>query len=413
MGKKRTVIVTAVALLVLAPAARGSGFLIYEHGAAAMAMAGAFTSLAKDPSAVWHNPAGLAWLEGTQVLGGATLIVPRGTAAFPDYPGSPSYDQVHKVFTPPNLYLTHKLSNRVVLGLGVFSPYGLGIEWPEPETFPWRYLGTSGDMVTFFVNPAIAFKVTDRFSLGVGVSFIYSKLTQSVTQPMDMGEMSFDVPTDVEADGTSFGFNAGLLYKGDKFRVGLNYRSRYSLKYEGTVMLDVPVYETPFEGTGDTTFRFPDIVTMGLSFDLTSKLVWAVDFHYIFWSSYDSYTFHIDVPELDLSEDLVVPTQWKDSYIARTGLEYLATDRLALRAGVAFDKTPQPAATMDSSLPDANRVALTAGFGYKLGKVTLDFAYQFENFRRRTSARPDLPDFLQGTFKTQAHLFGVNLGYKF
>ena len=413
MSKRKALVLTAVLLLALAPTARASGFLIYEHGAAAMAMAGAFTSLAKDPSAIWHNPAGMAWLEGTQVMGGATFMLPSGSVDFPDYPGSPSYDQVHQVFYPPNLYLTHKLSDKAVIGLGVFSPYGLGIEWPEPETFPWRYLGTRSDMVTFFINPAIAYKVTDRLSIGLGASFIYSKLEQSVTEIMEMGEVTVDVPAEVEADGTAFGFNAGLLYKGDKFRFGLNYRSRFRLKYSGTVELSVPTFETPFAGTGNTTFDFPDIVTMGLSFDLTSKLIWAVDLHYIFWSAYDSYTFHFEVPDLLLSRDVYIPTQWKDSYIARTGLEYIASERLALRAGFAYDKSPQPATTMDSGLPDADRFALTAGFGYKFGKVTLDFAYQFENFLRRESARPDLPDLLQGSFKMQAHLFGVNLGYKF
>jgi long-chain fatty acid transport protein len=174
MSRKRSFAVLAVMLLVLAPAARGSGFLIYEHGAAAMAMAGAFTSLAKDPSALWHNPAGLAFLEGTQIMGGATFIFPSGSVEFPDYPGSPSYDQVHKIFYPPNFYISHQLSDKTVIGLGVTSPYGLGIEWPEPETFPWRYLGTKSDMITFCVNPAVAFKLTDRFSLGLGVSFIYS-----------------------------------------------------------------------------------------------------------------------------------------------------------------------------------------------------------------------------------------------
>ena len=98
---------------------------------------------------------------------------------------------------------------------------------------------------------------------------------------------------------------------------------------------------------------------MGVSFDLAPKLVWAVDLHYFFWSTYDSYTFHFEVPDLALTEDLTVPTLWKDSYIARTGLEYLATDRLALRAGFAYDKSPQPASTMDTSLPDADRTTLT------------------------------------------------------
>ncbi|MBP1770129.1 MAG: rane protein involved in aromatic hydrocarbon degradation, partial [Candidatus Aminicenantes bacterium] len=238
----------------------------------------------------------------------------------------------------------------------------------------------------------------------------YSKLTQSITQYMMMGESGLDVPADVDVDGTAFGFNAGLLYKGKGYRVGLNYRSRFTLDYKGTVSLDIPVYETPFAGTGETSFDFPDLVTLGVSFDLAPKLVWAVDFHYFFWSTYDSYTFHFEVPDLALTEDLTVPTLWKNSYIARTGLEYMATDRLALRAGFAFDKSPQPASTMDTSLPDANRTTLTCGFGYKLGKLTLDFAYQFENFHERTSERPDI---FQGTFKTQAHLFGIDLGYKF
>jgi len=410
MSRKRSFALLAMMLLVLAPAARGSGFLIYEHGAAAMAMAGAFTSLAKDPSALWHNPAGLAFLEGTQIMGGATFILPSGSVEFPDYPGSPSYDQVHKIFYPPNFYISHQLSNKTVIGLGVTSPYGLGIEWPEPETFPWRYLGTKSDMITFCINPAVAYKLTDRFSLGLGVSFIYSKLTQSITRYMMMGEAGLDVPADVDVDGTAFGFNAGLLYKGNGYRVGLNYRSRFTLDYKGTVSLDIPVYETPFAGTGETSFNFPDLVTLGVSFDLSKKLVWAVDFHYFFWSSYDSYTFHFEVPDLALTEDLIVPTLWKDSYIARTGLEYMATDRLALRAGFAFDKSPQPASTMDTSLPDADRTTLTCGFGYKLGRLTLDFAYRFENFHERTSGRPDI---FQATFKTQAHLFGIDLGYKF
>jgi len=413
MRRTRTLVVAAALLLAAAPAAQSAGFMIYEHGAAAMAMAGAFASLAKDPSALWHNPAGMAWLEGTQILGGATFIIPSGSVDFPDYPGSPRYNQEKALFTPPNLYLTHQLSKKAVIGLGIFAPYGLGMTWPEPETFPWRYLGTSGEMETFFINPAIAFKLTDRFSLGLGVSFIYSKLEQSITQLMNMGEATIDVPAEADVDGTSFGFNAGLLYKGDKFRFGLNYRSRYTLDYAGTVSLEVPGYTAPFEGTGETSFAFPDLVTMGLSFDLSRKLIWAIDLHYVFWSSYESYTFHFEVPTLALTEDLYVPTQWKDSYLFRTGFEYQTTDRLALRCGFIYDKTPQPATTMDSTLPDANRIALTGGFGYRFGKLTLDFAYHFENFHKRTSERPDLPAFLQGTFKTRAHLFGINLGYRF
>ena len=426
MKRTKTLIIATALLLAAVPAAQSAGFMIYEHGAAAMAMAGAFTSLAKDPSALWHNPAGIAWLEGTRIMGGATLVVPSGYVDFPNYPGAPRYNQEKQVFTPPNLYLTHQLSKKAVVGLGVFAPYGLGMSWPDPATFPWRYLGTSGEMETFFINPAIAFKLTERLSLGLGVAFIYSKLDQSITQMFPVGPTSVaggalralapstvDVPAKASVDGTSFGFNGGLLYKGKGFRLGLNYRSGYTMDYSGTVTLEHPLLPAPVEGTGETSFKFPNLLTMGVSFDLTKKLIWSVDFHWVFWSVYKSYTFHIEVPDIAFTEDLVVPTEWKNSYLFRTGFEYQTTDRLALRCGFIYDKTPQPATTMDSTLPDADRIALTGGFGYTFGHFTIDFAYHFENFKKRTSERPDLPDFLQGTFKTRAHLFGINLGYKF
>jgi long-subunit fatty acid transport protein len=99
MMRKRTLVLLAAMLLAFAPAARSAGFLIYEHGAAAMAMGGAFTAVANNASAIWHNPAGLAWLEGTQILGGVTFIVPVGSVTMPNL-GPLTFNQVNQVFTP-------------------------------------------------------------------------------------------------------------------------------------------------------------------------------------------------------------------------------------------------------------------------------------------------------------------------
>jgi long-chain fatty acid transport protein len=48
------------------------GFQINEHSARAMGMAGAFTGLANDASAVYFNPAGITQLSGTNFLAGVT-----------------------------------------------------------------------------------------------------------------------------------------------------------------------------------------------------------------------------------------------------------------------------------------------------------------------------------------------------
>jgi long-subunit fatty acid transport protein len=73
---------------------------------------------------------------------------------------------------------------------------------------------------------------------------------------------------------------------------------------------------------------------------------------------------------------------------------------------------------MDPNLPDNNRWAVTAGFGYKIGKFLVDVGGHFEHFLARTSDHgfifgPYDPNPAAGLYKTQALLIGLNFGYKF
>jgi long-chain fatty acid transport protein len=431
MKNKPVLAMLAALLVAFVPAARGAGFLIYEHGAAAMAMGGAFTAVANNPSAIWHNPAGLAWLDGTQVLLGATFIIPAGSVTMPYYPGSPTIKQVNQIFTPPNFYFTHKFSDRVTAGIGFVAPFGLGTKWQKtnnsPPDFPLAYLGYMNDMQTFFVNPTIAIKLLDNLSLGLGCSYIFSTLKldlyQSVTLPPGEGE-PYDIPTAMKGTGNSFNFNAGLLYKGKGFSLGASYRSHFNIKYSGTVTLDnqfVPSALQPYVPTsGDvkTTFKFPDVLTFGLAINISPKLLWSFDVHTYFWKRFDSYTADITFPDPYGTQTLTAPQLWKNSQCYRMGFEYLATDKLTLRLGGFFDETPQPVSTMDPNLPDNNRWAVTAGFGYKIGKFFVDVGGHFEHFLARTSDNgfifgPYDPNPAAGLYKTQALLIGLNFGYKF
>jgi long-chain fatty acid transport protein len=441
MKKKSTMILAAAALLTFAPAARGAGFLIYEHGAAAMAMGGAFTAVANNPSAIWHNPAGLSWVDGTQILLGGTFIFPQGSVTMPNPPnpsppppllGPVTFNQAHQVFTPPNVYISHKFTDRVTAGIGFMAPFGLGTEWPNSTAspFPLRYLGYKNDMKTFFINPTVAVKLLDNLSVGLGCSYIFSKLTldlyQSVVLPPG-GKTAYDVPTAMKGSGDSFNFNAGVLYKGKGFSLGASYRSRFNIKYSGTVALDnqfVPSPLQPYvpaEGDVTTTFKFPAILTFGLSVDISSKLLWSFDFHTYFWHCFDSYTANITFPDPYGTQTLTAPQLWKDSHCTRMGFQYQANDKLTLRLGGFYDETPQPVETMDPNLPDNDRWAITGGVGYKIGKFEIEVGGHFEHFLARTSQHgyiftggvPGDPNPAAGTYKTQALLIGINLGYKF
>ena len=69
-------VVCAAACLGFAPAAvSAAGFTIFEQGARGMGFAGAFTAQS-DPSAIFHNAAGIAFLTGRQAYAGGTIIAP-------------------------------------------------------------------------------------------------------------------------------------------------------------------------------------------------------------------------------------------------------------------------------------------------------------------------------------------------
>ena len=131
IAMSRRQIFLAAALVVLAPSLTwGAGFALFEHGNRAMAMGGAFTGLADDPSALYWNPAGTAFQldEGLKVMAGVTFIT-----ASQDFYGDSPYpgdgyqaSQKGQTFYPPHFYLVYPLNDRIALNLGFMTPFGLG-----------------------------------------------------------------------------------------------------------------------------------------------------------------------------------------------------------------------------------------------------------------------------------------------
>lgn len=423
------VALVALAIFAFSPSAHGSGFLIYEHGAAAMAMGGAFVGLANDATAIFHNPAGIAFLEGTQISAGVTLIIPNSSLNMPDIdlvnPAyAETYEQVSQVFYPPTFYITHKFSDKIVGGFGFFAPYGLGTEWPNPTTFPLRYISTKAEMQTLIFNPTLAYKFNDNLSVGVGVSYIHSSLDLNLTYLLDLtaipGLGFYDVPVTVNnTSGDAWAANAGLLYKGEKFSLGFNWRGGFTIDYDGDLDLDmsnVPIV-LPELGTVKAPFSFPHIFGIGAAFNLSDQFIMTADVHYVLWSAFDTVEVEANVPGLPLEFE-PIPENFKDSFLFRVGMQYQMNENFALRAGFLYDQTPQPVESMDTMLPDSDRWALTAGFGYSVGGFAIDLAYQFEPFKDRISPNRDIYDtilgnFGEGTYSSTAHLFGVSFRYVF
>lgn len=420
-------ILTAVVMFgLLTNMAYGSGFQLNEQGARAMAMAGAFTGLANDPSAVYFNPAGITQLKGTQFLFGATLIAPASSFTGPT-PSTAKKDMESQIFTPINFYITHQLSNDLSIGLGVNNQYGLGTKWDA--AWVGRYFALETKITSFFFTPVIAYKLSDQFSVSAGVTFATATVLINRNTPLKdpvTGAAKPDGNINMEGDGTGWGFTLGILYQPSKqFQMGLSYRSQTKFTFDGTLKttpatlnfthpLAGPMSITLPAGNITAPLTTPQNITFGLAYLPSDMLTFTFDFQYVGWSSYDKLAvtannFYFDPPTNKVTVSSA-DRNYKDSFIARLGTEYKLSDTFCLRGGLLYDKSPAEDNYVDPTLPDANRVGVNVGFGAKLSKnIGIDVAYFFLSFADRSVTASVIG--FNGTYTSTAHLLGVNFSY--
>lgn len=384
----------------------GGGFQLNEHGARAMAQGGAFVARANDPSAIYFNPAGLAFIGGAHLYGGVTLIAPQVSFFGPSQLNvNTESKMISQTFTPINVYGTYQIVDGLTFGIGVNNPFGLGTEWNSD----WigKYITTKVDLSTFFVTPTVGYRISDNLSVGVGVNYVTGK----VTLDRDVA-IPFNSPPPVVSlslKATSYGFNVGVLYKlSPVVSVGASYRSQVKLDATGTATFSPNYTQLSLPG-GDITssLTLPATGFVGVSYKAMDNLELEADYQYVGWSSFKelSVTFKADN---SVSTD---PENYQDTYIIRVGGQY-TIGSIQLRAGYLYDHTPIQTAYLYPMLPDANRNGINLGVGYELtDNLSVDISYMFLKFDQRVAS--NTVDAFDGTYNASANLLGVDLGYSF
>lgn len=397
-----------------------SGFQINEHGAKAMAMAGAFTGVASDASTIYYNPAGLTNLKGTNILAGVTLIAPSAKFTGPS-PLTTETEMESQVFTPFNFYITHSFNEQWAVGLGVNNQYGLGTKWPED--WAGNELAVDTEIKSFYFTPAVAFRPSKMFSIGVGLTYAIAdvKILRKSAHPIP-GQPKYEV--NLEGDGTSIGFTAGILVKpSDMVSLGLSYRSENSFDMEGDATSTPSGFTHPQlgafiafpNGPIKAPLTTPQNITLGIGLTPSEALTIGADFQWVGWSSYDKLEVTFDEYDLDPATAgqqnvLSTPRKYEDSFIIRAGAEYMLSPEFALRGGVLYDKNPVQDQYVEPTLPDADRIGINLGFGYNISSsVKVDFAYMLLIFGEREITNSAFG--FNGTYNNSAHLFGLNLSY--
>ncbi len=399
-------------------------------------MGGAFAATADDPSAIFYNVAGIAQLRRAEMLSGGTAITFANK--FTGDPNDPwtsgtTGDYRRHVFVPPNAYVVLPVGNNLTFGVGTFANFGLRTSWKEP--WVGRFVSRDANVKTVTVEPALAFRTSDdRFAIGVGADYMKSHIVLNRNNPAlnPFNGRIVDVANAyLSSDWNSaWGYNVGVLYKPTQtWRLGAQYRSNIKMNYTGTATFtQISVCANPGACTPQetqlnaivkaglppnqnltTSIDFPATTSLGIATSAIPK--WDIEFDAVqtTWNRFKQLNvIFSQTPANNLNK----VENWKDTWSYRLGANHQAAENWDIRLGALYDKNPEPAEVVGPLLPDADRIGVTFGVGWHSGPFVVDLTEFVLHFKQRSSQGVNSDNF-NGTYKTDANLISVNVGYKF
>lgn len=440
------------------------GFALSGVGARALAMGGAFRGLANDGTAMYWNPAGLAFMDQSEIALGGTFIQPgakwQNTSPLPGF-SMEELEAENKLTAFPYLFGTYAGNPNAVFGLGVYVPYGLGSTYDAydmantafaiPDTLPngsplpgevafpagMPENEMSSSIAIVDVHPSLAYKIADNLSFGVGISVLYGMI--DLTQIKPTPGFSTLAPSTFQMSGTGIGMggNVGIMYKPlENLSLGFNGRFPSNIPMKGDADINLwmnsyhyflaqmlagvpdPQWAAVVAGGNsdiEATLKLPAELGFGLSYNLTPNWSLNLDYVHTMWD-------RLDKIEVDLQDELDILGQpvgdqelvfnWENTNRVSLGTEYRVGCN-ALRAGFYYDQTP---ITEDYQIPtlsdNGDKMSGSIGFGRSFGNFSIDLNGQYIMVsEREVTEQTDYN--MTGIYNSTIMAGNVSLAYRF
>lgn len=431
--------------------AEAGSFQLPTDNAAGWARANAGGSLfANDPTAVYNNPAAMAFFTAPVLQATVTGIRPSAQfqGEFRDQQGNPvsgnNPNGFGKFIPFPNMAFATPVNDRLTLGGSITVPYGLVSEYNP--TWQGRYFGTKTSLQSIAMSFSAGFKVNDQFSIGAGLVGQRTKAQlNTMLDPYGSAAALFGAPIlgapqsgDVQLNVTlkkqfAFGYFVGFEYKPtSQDSIGLSFHSRINQTLGGhyamygsaagkaLIALAPQVFPNaglpalnPNGDSANATLNTPAFASLDWLHMFNDRFTLAASVKWTGWSNFQNLvlTSH--------GQPLVgLPQKYKNSWQYSVGGDYKLNDQWTLRAGVGYDETPTNIVSRDPRIPDGSRRLLGFGVGYQASDhMTVDLGYQHQ-FVSDTPVKLTNPVALgagtmQGKFKDHGDVISLSGTYRF
>jgi long-chain fatty acid transport protein len=416
----RIVACVSILLAVLQGVAIAAGLELYETGAPDLGTASAGrAAMAEDASTAAANPAGMTLLQRSQLLGASGALLPSTNFdVAPQTTTSGGGGGNAGVFTPlGSFFYVYKWSQRVRLGVAVFSDYGLGGNYGKE--WVGRYYDTEESLITGKINPSIAYEVNEWLSVGAGFSFGIGRLTfQSKINNPD--PRVGDGGLSLESWDEAFGGNVGVLLTPiPKLRIGLTYQSPEDYKFGFRPHLTRlgPGLERIRNRIGGAKINIPltepqQFMASAL-YEVTPKLSVMGNLGWQNWSAFGEFPVGISAAK---QTTLEANLHFSDTCQSAIGGQYRIAERWLWSAGFAYDSSPVSKSNRIAVLPADRQLRYGTGIQYEIDRdiATGVAAELMDAGPGPFSASKPLGGTLQGHYSTNYLTFAaVHLIWKF
>ncbi len=399
-----------------------TGFRLPDQDAFATGRGEAFVATADNPSAIYYNPAGISQLDGHHLRGG---VYGLHLGVEYDSPAGRSFDNENPWHAVPQVFYTYgpqKLP--LTFGLGVFSPFGLSMEWPQDTGF--RTVATEGSLTYMTVNPVVAWAIRPNLSIAAGLTVNYAEI--DLRQGLLWPSQSYDAFR-VKGDGWDLGYNLGVLWKPcEKLSFGASFRSITTPNLEGrtsfrnSVALPLPggaaipsFAQQKVDAQAD--FPFPLKTIVGVSYRPNPRWNFEFNADYTDWNRLNTVTIKqaAAFPPL-LPQNIPLTFDWESSWYFEWGATRYFDNGWHVSGGYIFNQNSVPDAHYTPLVSDLDRHFFSLGFGRKGKQLSFDLAYQFGYGPTRTvrgSAPSATGQTADGDYTFLSHALMLTLGYHF
>jgi long-chain fatty acid transport protein len=386
------------------------------------AFAGA-AATAEDAGTVFFNPAGMTKLApGHNISLSGTLLSREidykdtGSSALVPSLGTTDGGNAGGLSLLPALYWVYSVTPSLSVGLGISPTFGNRTEYDFD--FVGRNAGYFAEIKQVNINPSVAWKVNEQFSIGGGINFSHNET--HFRQGLALGALAATTNhLDIKGDDWAVGYNLGVMFQvTPATRLGLTYRSELKFNLEGDQTVSIsPVNAATVPQDIKTVLKTPANVSLAVSHKVNEKLELLADYTWTNWSVVNVIQLQNQSSGANLS---ALSYNFQDTWRVGIGANYQLDQAWKLRFGVAYDKSPvKSAADRTMTLPDSDRTWLSVGAKYQFSpKASVDFGYShifFSDARteRAVLSGPVAIQTIRGEWNNSVDILSAQLNYNF